>query len=70
MFIEHFGNCKDKLITPQNTKQLFMLLVHGRGKLATSKGIEAALMFGFRFRIITVVVVSRDLSMCNCVYVQ
>ena len=55
MFIEHFGNWKDKLIIAQSTKQLFMLNVYGRGKLATSKGIEPALMFGFRFRIITVV---------------
>ena len=69
MFIEHFGNWKGKLIIAQNRKQLFMLNERGRGKLATSKGIESTLMLGVRFRISTVVVVSCDLSMCNCVCV-
>ena len=47
-----------------------MLNVHGGGKLATSKGIEPTKMLGVRFRIITVVVVSCDLSMSNCACVQ
>ena len=62
---------KTDLLQPktQNNFSCFFMY-NGRGKLAKSKGIEPFLMLGVRFRIITDVVVSCDLSMCNCICVQ